>query len=387
MTLTCMIFLEMKTTTLPASRPNDKVRSALRLSMQCHWLYSKTLVTKLARRATVLNFFWLMLIGLASMSDAFGQSIKHSSPLLPANTKIQTTPIPQPAAHNYVVALVDNYPITNFDLKVRHTLEKIFNPQLQELDENWLTQLLNLVIDDQIQLSIARELRLDQSIAFDDIDAKLQELAQTVHLGTDDFIRKWQSQNLHLELLQQQITHQIILQKLRNQVLSTRINISPKEIHDFLSTTLASSTQVNALLIQIPLAENTSPVNENSASQNAKYIRDLLIQGTNLTDIGRLSQFPIVVKEWGLIPLDQYPEVFVEPLRGKKDSEVLGPIRTGAGFNVLKILKVETGENPNAKELALKKLEQDKFYTEYFLWSEELRAKAQIEQRAKVSLN
>jgi peptidyl-prolyl cis-trans isomerase SurA len=123
-----------------------------------------------------------------------------------------------------------------------------------------------------------------------------------------------------------------------------RIKVSEPEIDQFL-TQQKSQTQTQ----QIHLAQLLVAVPDNASSEQVQQLeakaQALLKQAREGADFSRLaqehsqSQDRANAGQMGLRPVDRYPSLFVEATQKLAVGELAGPVRSGAGFHLLKVIE------------------------------------------------
>lgn len=263
---------------------------------------------------------------------------------LPAGAAPAATAITQA---DFIVAVVNSEPVTNREVQARRArLLREFAarggamPSAQVLTR----QALELLINEKAQLMQAQE----QGIKVEDeqVDQAEANLAANSQLGLQAFRARLAQEGLTPELLRQQLRDQLTLARLREREVDARIRISDSEINQYLSEqTQASNATPEIHIAQILLAvpEGASEAEVKAIEARAREIAQRARQGENFAQLAKThSQAPDKGAnggEMGLKSADRYPPLFVDAVRTLQPQGVSDPVRSGAGFHVLKLLE------------------------------------------------
>lgn len=254
---------------------------------------------------------------------------------------------------DFIVAVVDSEPITNSEVRARMTrvLQNIGEQGAQlPPTEVLASQVLERLIVERVQLQEAR----DSGIKVDDfaVDQAVSNLAQQNSLDKSAFLGRLKNEGVSEKQLRDEIRNQMTMQRVRERDVDNRVKVTDADIDRYLKEQkrpgdAAASSAVNLGHILIVVPENASPAvvaeREARAKQAAEAARTQ-------------ADFTAVVKEYsdvpngqgggamGLRPLSDYPELFAKAAASASTGAILGPLRSGAGFHVLKVLeKAQSG--------------------------------------------
>lgn len=110
-----------------------------------------------------------------------------------------------------------------------------------------------------------------------------------------------------------------------------------------------ASTELNLSHILIPLPENPTSDQVNEAESQARAIVD---QARNGADFGKLAiahsadQQALNGGQMGWGRIQELPGIFAQALSTAKKGDIVGPIRSGVGFHILKVNDLR-GESKN----------------------------------------
>jgi peptidyl-prolyl cis-trans isomerase SurA len=140
-----------------------------------------------------------------------------------------------------------------------------------------------------------------------------------------------------------QIRKEMTISEVRNSEVRRRVSILPQEV-DSLAQQVGSqndsSTELNLSHILIPLPENPTSTQVDDAEKQA---RDIVSQAQNGGDFGKLAitysadQQALKGGQMGWGRIQELPTIFAQALGTAKKGDVIGPIRSGVGFHILKV--------------------------------------------------
>lgn len=246
---------------------------------------------------------------------------------------------------NFIVALVDNEPITNHDVRmaIQRLREQAAQTGMNIQADQMANEALELLIFERSQIQWAEQSGLRIS------EAELQTMANNIasrnQLSLDDFFREIERQGLSQKRFLQNLKEQQILQRLRARDVPGRIRVTELEIDRFLAQQKASLVKKASLelaQILIPLPDQASEEQVRRAEQTAQQWRREIEQGADFFDLARQrsgSPDRIEGGRMGLRETDRYPDLFIEATRSIAVGGLAGPIRSGAGFHLLKVIQ------------------------------------------------
>ena len=267
-------------------------------------------------------------------------------------------PLPRPAAAaavqqqaDYIVAVVNTEPITNNE--VRQRAERIAQQIEQEGKplpprEVLLGQVLDRMISDKAQLQLAKEagIKVDEGA----IDQAEQGVAQQNQLTVAELHRRLAADGVPATELRSELRNQITLQRLRERELDPKVKVTDLDVDQFLAAQQNGAAQpTGAAPTEIDLAQVLVAVPENAPAQQ---VQQLQARAEDVAKRARAGDdFAGLAREFsdgpekgaggrmGLRGTDRYPPLFVDAVKGLSVGGVAGPLRSGAGFHVLKVVE------------------------------------------------
>jgi peptidyl-prolyl cis-trans isomerase SurA len=247
---------------------------------------------------------------------------------------------------DFIVALVDNEPITNHDVRM---MEQRMRDQMRQSGRSVTAvgdlknEALEMLIYERSQLQWAKEQNI--RIAEDELKSMAESMANRNKLSLDEFYQALERQGVSKKRFLENMREQQILQRVRDRDVPTRIKITEPEIDRVISQQKAALSQnamveLAQILIALPEGANSDQVNQ--AEQKANQLRKEIESGADFQELTRTySDAPDrnLGGSLGMRPSDRYPELFVQATQNIPEGGIAGPIRSGAGFHLLKVLQ------------------------------------------------
>ncbi len=256
--------------------------------------------------------------------------------------------VPAIRSADFIVAVVNSEPVTNSEVQAMRsrllrelTARGASIPPAQQLTR----QALDMLINEKAQLQQAQE----QGIKVDDdqVDQAEANVAAGNQLSREAFHQRLAQEGITLAVFRQQLKNQLTLSRLREREVDSRIRISDQEIDKFLQEQApdmrAAPPELNIAMILIAVPENASPAELRTLEEKAQDVARRARSGQDFAQLAKTysEAFDKGAKggEMGLRPADRYPELFVEAVRALEPQAIAGPVRSGAGFHILKLLE------------------------------------------------
>lgn len=273
---------------------------------------------------------------------------------LPANTQASNAQTGVVQA-DFIVAIVNSEPITNNEVKTRliryeRRLAEQGAPMPSRADLS--RDILEDIIREKLQLKLAREtgIRVDERT----LEAALQNFAKQNNISLADLRNRSSVDGIGFAQIRAEVQNQLLIQKLRERDVLGTIKVSDTEIDSFINDQLRAEqvTELNLDLAQILIAipEGANAARVQSALERATRIiararagedfYKLAVENSDAKDASTGGQM-------GLKSAERYPTLFTEATKDLKEGELAGPVRSGAGLHVLKLLTKQVPSNSN----------------------------------------
>ena len=257
---------------------------------------------------------------------------------------------------DFIVAVVNSEPITNNELrtKLMRTEQQIKQqgmalPPRSEL----VPQLLERLILDKAQLQAAR----DAGLKIDDnaVEAAVQSIARQNQLTLEELRRQLKADGIEYNQFRSEVRDELLVSRLRQREVDARVSVSEQEIDQFLREQQAksgtSSLMLNLAEILLPVPENATPEQVAAQQAKAQQVFERAREGGDFAALA--NEFaPSASRsngvQMGLRTAERYPPLFVEATQKLRAGDVAGPVRSGAGFHILKVVEKKQGGLPDA---------------------------------------
>ncbi len=279
---------------------------------------------------------------LIAAGSACAQGLR-TSPLLTLGTATRDG---SQRSADFIVALVNSEPITNQEVRNRMLqVEQQLSsrggalPSRQEL----YAQVLERLISERTQLQQARDngIRIDEQA----IDNAVLNIARQNQLSLEQFRARVREEGMDINTLRNNLRDELLLQRVREREVEPRVRITEPELEAFIreqsDTPDAANLEINIAQILVALPENASDVQLLPLTAKAQRAAERARAGENFATLAReLSDASdrAAGGELGLRSAERYPQLFVEAVQNLAVGAVAGPLRSGAGWHVLKLL-------------------------------------------------
>jgi peptidyl-prolyl cis-trans isomerase SurA len=262
-----------------------------------------------------------------------------------------------PRAADFIVAVVNSEPITNNEVRTRMAR---FEQQLAQQGQavpprpEFARQVLERLISEKAQIQLA----LDQGIKVEEasIDLAEQNLARQNRIDVAELRRRLAADGIPSAQFRQDLRDQLLLTRLRERHLESRVRVSDLEVDQFLAQLQSgndpASIELNLAHILVAVPENATEAQVASARAKAQRVLERARAGE---DFGRLarefSDAPGAASTGGVVGLrtaNNYPPLFFQAVQSLPEGGVGELVRSGAGFHVVKVIEKRKPGLPGA---------------------------------------
>lgn len=285
------------------------------------------------------------LMGALPAAHAQSPGLRVSPQLRAAQPAAASTRPNQPA--DYIVAVVNSEPITNSELRTKliRTEQQMVQQGAPMPARNEMVRLvLERMITDKAQLQMARTsgIRVDDNT----LEAAVQSVARQNQISLEELRKRLAADGIPYSQFQSNLRDELLVNRLRQREVEARVTVTESEIDQFLKDqqagTDASAQVLNLAEILIPVPENAPAAQVSTLQARAQQVVDKARSGGDFAALAtEFSGSPSKSTggEMGLRAADRYPPLFVEATQALRVGGVAGPVRSGAGFHVLKVLE------------------------------------------------
>lgn len=268
---------------------------------------------------------------------------RKPAPAAPAEPQSNASSTPRQA--DFIVAVVNAEPVTNYEVGLRLArLQRQLASQggAQPPRDMLAREALEQLILERAQVQQARE----SGIVVDDlaVDQAEQGVARQNEVSTAEMYRRLAADGISREQFRLELRRQLMQQRLRERDVDARVRVSEQEIDQFLreqpSTTDLAQLELNLGHVLVSVPEGASPAQVAERQARAQAVADKVRSGGDFAALAREFSDAQDARAGGLMglrPADRYPELFVEATQALPVGGVAGPVRSGAGFHILKV--------------------------------------------------
>jgi len=266
-----------------------------------------------------------------------------------------------------VVAIVDEDVVLESEFNARKaTILERLKGQYSQLppEEDLNKQILEQLILERIELGLAK--RYEIEIGESEIDEAIGRILQKNGMTDEQLEANLAKDGMSLSGLRKQLRNELTINDLQQGVVSSRIKISDRDIDNFLASTdgkFASSPNyhVGHILISVPSDATEAEIAEKETLANSIYKQ--LNEGADFAKMAitySKDQAALNGGDIGWRKLAQLPELFANEMNDLEVGKISKPIRSGAGFHILKNIEQQGGggaqivEQTHARHILIK---------------------------------
>lgn len=258
------------------------------------------------------------------------------------------------AAQNgdYIVAVVNTEAVTSIEVEQRLARVQADArrggatlPDTETLRQ----QVLDSLIDERVQITYAREsgARVDEG----EIDRAIANIAAQNQISVPQLRDRLRAEGLDYQRFRANLRDQMMVERVREREVVGRIRITDAEIDRLLEERRAKAgpaNQINLAQILVTVPEGAAPEVVAQRQQRIEQAAARVKAGEDFAAVAReVSEDGNRANggEMGLRPVERFPDLFVEAVKGLAVGEVTAqPLRSAAGFHLLKVVDRHDGD-------------------------------------------
>lgn len=246
-----------------------------------------------------------------------------------------------------VVAVVNDDVITQSELDVQMNLlrQQLMAKNVQIPSDDVLRkQVLQHLIDVDLQLQLAKN--NDVTVDAVEVDATIAKIADDNKLTLTELREALSKQGMSWDMYRENLRKEMLIARMQQKAIGSDLGVTSQQVEDYLKTAAAKENTNQIFHVQnivIPLSEEPTTQQINKARQKATVLLSKIHKGE---DFSRLAiaessdEYALEGGDLGDRHLAELPEVFANQVLKMKVGEVSGPIRTGNGFQLIKLVSV-----------------------------------------------
>lgn len=295
----------------------------------------------------------LAMSGLLATAQGLRPSTQLRMPDVSAASSRSASGLPQQA--DFIVAVVNSDPITNNEVRSKLlraeqqlTQQGAPLPPRSEL----VPQVLERLISDKAQLQLARlsGVRIDDNA----VDNAMGAVARQNQISVEELRRRLAADGIPYNQFRADLRDELLVSRVRQREIESRVNVTEQDVDQFLrdqeGSTDLSSLELNLAQILIAVPENATPVQVAALKARAQRAADKVRAGGDFVAVAiEYSDAPTrdTGGQMGLRSADRYPTLFVEATQNLRTGDIAGPVQSGAGFHILKVIEKKQAGMPS----------------------------------------
>jgi peptidyl-prolyl cis-trans isomerase SurA len=231
----------------------------------------------------------------------------------------------------------------------------LVNNQTLPSDRALRTQAIERLIIDSLQTQLAE--RMGIQISDPQLDQTILNIAEGDNLTLAQLRDKVTSEGMSYEVYREEVRKELIVGEVRRSNVRRRIYITPQEITNLIKLIDEQGGQqaeyrLGHILIAFPNDPSDNDIE--TAKGTAQKVIELLNSGSEFAKIATASSSGANALEggdMGWMNINSMPTLFAEAVQNRAKDELIGPIRSGAGFHILKVIDTRGIEKVEVVEL------------------------------------
>ncbi|MBC7610410.1 MAG: peptidylprolyl isomerase [Polaromonas sp.] len=305
--------------------------------------------------ATVLVLAWLALPAMTLQAQGLKPSTQMRLPDTTARAVALGATTGAQRQADFIVAVVNSDPITNNEVRTKLLrAEQQLSQQGASLPprSELLPQVLERMISDKAQLQMARTsgVRVDDNA----VENAVLGVARQNQVSVEELRRRLTADGIPYSVFRSELRDELMVSRMRQREVEFRISISERDIDQFLRDQDGSgdlaSMELNLAQILVAVPENATPAQITALQAKAQAVADRARAGADFAVLANeASDSPTRANggQMGLRSADRYPPLFLDATQSLKSGGVAGPVRSGAGFHILKVLEKKQAGMPD----------------------------------------
>lgn len=271
-----------------------------------------------------------------------------------SNLMVGASPVQRPA--DFIVAVVNSEPVTNIEVrgKLLRAEQQLSQqgavlPPRAELAR----QVLERVIGDKAQLQAARAsgLRIDENA----IESAVAGVAQQNQLSVEQLRRRLDTDGIAYNQFRAELRDELLVGRFRQREVDARVTVTDQDVDQFLrdqeGNNDRAALELNLAQILIAVPENATPAQVAVLQAKAQQVAERARAGADFATLA--NEFPdspgrAAGGQMGLRSADRYPPLFLDATQSLRTGGIAGPVRSGAGFHILKVIEKRQAGLPSA---------------------------------------
>tara|TARA_B110001452_G_scaffold52776_1_gene40233 strand:- start:3413 stop:4681 length:1269 start_codon:yes stop_codon:yes gene_type:complete len=249
-----------------------------------------------------------------------------------------------------VVAIVDDDIVLNSELQQRMMT---INDQIAQSgtqappQEVILQQVLERLISERLQLNMGYNAGI--RITDEELNEAITRVAQSNGLTITQYITEIQSRGGTIAVVREEIRNEMVIRRVQQGKVMRRIRISEQELDNFLTSEegrflISPDVNIGQILLSVPTG--SSKYDTDGILARAQKLQTDTINGTDFRQLAianSADQSALQGGDLGWRKMAQLPGVFIDAVEQLELGQVSDPIRSDAGYHLLKLYERRGG--------------------------------------------
>ena len=246
-----------------------------------------------------------------------------------------------------VVAIVNHDVITSSELEAQVELSKkqLMAQKMPVPDVLVLRkQVLQHLVDVQLQMQLAKQNGLNVDAT--ELDASIEQIATMNNIKLSQLREEISKQGISWEDYRETVRKEMLLARLQQKAVGREVQITNEQVEHYLKTAGQidkPNLTYHLQNIVIPLSEEPTASEIIKAKAQVKLLLNKIKQGADFSQLAIEQSTNEMILEGGDLGerhLAELPDIFAQEVVHMKKNQVVGPLRTGNGFQLIKLLAI-----------------------------------------------
>jgi peptidyl-prolyl cis-trans isomerase SurA len=227
------------------------------------------------------------------------------------------------------------------------------NNQALPSDRALRTQAIDRLILNSIQLQLAQRMGIQISDAH--LDSVIANIASQQNITIEQLREGVIKEGVSYERYREKLRDDIAINEVKRGSVQRRINVSLQEVStlvDLIDEQTNEEYHLGHILVSVPSKATQSEID--ARKEVADKVIEILGEGSDFKKVAIASSSGAKALEggdWGYMSINEMPSLFSDSVKGKKEGTIIGPLRSGAGFHIVKVFDVRGRETVEVKEV------------------------------------
>ena len=222
-------------------------------------------------------------------------------------------------------------------------------------DDALRTQVIERLILTHLQMQTAQ--RIGLQIGDLQLDQTIENIAKEQKISVAQMRQSIESEGTSFSQYREQLRQEVTLGEIQRIQVQRRIQVSPQEITGLVKLIQEQGLkdvefQIGHILIEVP----SNPTSEQleSASRRADIVLKRLNDGDDFRSTAIASSSGPKALEggiWDFMNINEMPTLFAEVVSTAKKGDIIGPIKSGSGFHIIKVVDTRGLQTQEVEEV------------------------------------